>query len=589
MNITKDTTNIFKLISKELDEFKTHSIKIAENYEFNQKKTIHENIRMYNSQFESGKIDSEGFQKFFNNIVKAPCNASTKAIKFEPKHIQIKKKPGQSDRKVWLMNRDFKHWMKEQNFADILYKLFYSLPIMGSAVLKIVGDKPYMVDLRNLVVEQSADEIKNANYVIEQHFYTPNQIRKQKWDKKAIKEAIDHWRNTDEKYIRVLERYGEVQDEKGEWTYRRVIAYIPEGSFYRGKEPIASGLAPISGIVLDDIEIDEEDFPYRDFHFEKIPGRWLGVSRIEILRDPQVRTNEITNLRVKSSYFSTLNIFQTMDANFNKSLVHDVANGDVVKTMARIERVPTEERNLAAMNIEERMWLSSRDEQTFTHDVVRGERLPAGTPLGSAQMAAAMVQSYFEMIQKDIASQIKKFVINDVIPNFKASKGHYINLVGEDLEEYQQLVVEIKWIDKIMEFIKKNKKIPSKTQADAMKQVIADKQEASDIFIPADFYKNVDYLIEIEITGQYKDSRVESANNLMILQAVAADPTLLTDPIKRKIFAEVLESMGKNITDFGSPQVNPIEQSVQENVGGGISKANLPQNLQTVGGEDIQV
>jgi hypothetical protein len=584
-----NTTNIFKSINQELEEFKTRSIKIAENYEFNQKKTINENIRMYNSQFESGKFDSEGFQKFFNNIVKAPCNTATKAIKFDPKHIQIKKRPGQSDRKVWLMNRDFSYWMKEQNFAEILSKIFYSLPIMGSAVLKIVNGKPYMVDLRNLVNEQAADSLKDASYVIEQHYYTVSQLRKQNWDKNKIKEVIDAWRNTDEKYIRVLERYGEVEDEKGEWTYRRVIAYVPDGSFYNGKEPIASGLSPSRGIVLDDIEINEDDFPYRDFHFEKIPGRWLGVGRVEILRDPQVRTNEITNLRVKSSYFSTLNIFQTMDSNFNKSLVHDVANGDVVKTMARIERIPTEERNLTAMDLEERKWLATRDEQTFTHDVVRGERLPAGTPLGSAQIAAAMIQSYFEMIQKDVASQIKKFVVNDVIPNFKSTKEHYINLIGDDLEEYQKLVIEIKWIDKLMEFIKKNNKIPSKSQADAMKQVIAEKQKASDIFIPAEYYKDVDYLVEIEITGQYKDSRIEAANNLMILQAIGTDPTLLVDPVKRKIFAEILESMGKNITDFGSPQVNPIEQSVQENVGGGISKASLPQNIQTVGTEEIQV
>ena len=586
---TTNTTDIFKLINQEIEEFRNDSIKIAGNYEFNQSKTTQENIRMYNSQFESGKIDSEGFQKFFNNIVKAPCNNATKAIKFEPKHIRIRKKPGQSDRKVWLMNRDFQYWMKEQSFTDILYKLFSDLPKMGSAVLKIVGRKPYMVDLRNLVIEQSADTIRDAAYVIEQHYYTPSQLRKQGWDKKKIKEVLDHFRGTEDKYIRVLERYGEVEDEKGEWTYRRVIAYVPEGSFYNGKEPLDEAFTSISGIVLDDVEIDEDEFPYRDFHFEKIPGRWLGVSRIEILRDPQVRTNEITNLRVKSSYFATLNIFQTMDANFNKSLVHDVANGDVVKTMARIERVPTEERNLTAMSLEERGWLASRDEQTFTHDVVRGERPPAGTPLGSAQMALAMVQSYFEMIQKDVASQIKKFIVSDVIPNFKSTKEHYVNLVGDDLEEYQKLVIEVKWIDKLMEFIKDKKKIPSKVQADAMKQIIADKQEASDIYVPAKYYENVDYLVEIEITGQYKDSRVEAANNLMILQSIGTDPTLLTDPNKRKIFAEILEGMGKNITDFGSPQVNQIEQSVQENVGGGISKANLPQNLQTVGTEGIEV
>ena len=37
---------------------------------------------------------------------------------------------------------------------------------------------------------------------------------------------------------------------------------------------------------------------------------------------------------------------------------------------------------------ETQKWNAIRDENTMSYDVVQGERLPAGTPLGSAQIAA---------------------------------------------------------------------------------------------------------------------------------------------------------------------------------------------------------
>ena len=86
-----ETFDIFKQINKEIDEYRNTNIKIADSYFFNQRKIINENIRAYNSQFEGGEVDSEGFRKFYNNIVKSPCNTSTKALKFEPKHIIIRK------------------------------------------------------------------------------------------------------------------------------------------------------------------------------------------------------------------------------------------------------------------------------------------------------------------------------------------------------------------------------------------------------------------------------------------------------------------------------------------------------------------
>ncbi len=572
-----NNTEIFKTISDEIQNYNTEYAVVVDNFKFRQREIIEKIIRLYNSNFKDGPIDKEGFKKYFKNIVRNPCNSAMKAITFDLKDIMIVPAPGQSELKTWLMDRDFKYWAKENKINKILSRMFLELPIFGSVVLKKVKDKFYFVDLRNLINEQAADRLVDSSYVIELHNYSPHELRKKNWDN--IEEAINMWRDTKQPYLRIVERYGEVPESEfggdpNKWVYSRFIVYIPEREL---GDRLDTGSA---GVVLDKTKIEIDEFPYREFHWEKIPGRWLGVGRVELLSDPQVRTNEIINLRVKSSYVAALNIWQTRDDNIKKNLIKDIASGQVLTAMDRIERIPTEDRNFVAFDNEERGWSGNRDEVSFTYDVVRGERMPAGTPLGSAQMAASMILSYFEHIKKGIASDFKEMMFNDIIPSFKKTKEHYLKLVGEDLDKWKNLQIEHKAFEELFHFLKTKKKIPSPVQYDAIKAVISKKVGEKDILIPNDFYKDLKYSIDIVITGQDRDLRMQAANMAMILQTLVADPTVLTDPAKRKVFGKQLEAVGLNIHDIVSEDMSPeqiIGQKVGEQKGGGISRPNIPQ------------
>ncbi len=585
-------SKIFSTISEEVNEFKTDEVTVVDNFTFKQRETIEKILRLYNSKFKDGETDKEGFRKYFKNIVKNPCHSAMKAIKFTPADIMILPAPGQSSLKAWLMDRDFKQWIKEKNFGRVLNRIFSELPIFGSVVLKLIKDEFHFVDLRNLINEQSSDNLKDAQYVIEQHWYTPHELRKQKWDN--IEEVIEQWRVSKQPYIRVLERYGEVSKEEfggnpDEYTYSRFIVYIPESDLEDRLD------VHKSGVILDKAEISPEEFPYREFHWEKIPGRWLGIGRVELLSDPQVRTNEIVNLRVKSSYVAGLNIWQTRDDNIKKNLIKDIGQGQVLRTMDRIERVPTEERNTFSFSDEEQSWLGNRDEVSFTYDSFRGERSPAGTPLGSMQMSVEMMTSYFEHIKQNVASALKVVIYNDIIPTFKKTKEHYLKLVGEDLEKWNELRIEMKANEELLRQLKKEKRIPSAAQFEAIKSVISKKQKKreEDVFVPSDLYKDLKYVIDIVITGQDRDVRVEAANMAMALQTMTADPTVLTDPAKRKIFGKQLEAVGINIHDIAQSEQEPLQRKIEEQAGqqgpvrspgqkgGGISGPSMPSTLKS--------
>ncbi len=579
--------NIFKQVSEEIQDFKTSEVKIVDNFTFRQKDTIEKITRLYNSRFKEGDVDKEGFKKYFKNIVRNPCHSAMKAIKFTPSDIMVVPAAGQDELKAWIMDRDLKYWMKENGFSKFLNRLFSELPIFGSAVIKIVNGKLHFVDLRNLAVEQSADTLKDSSYVIEEHHYSPHELRKQKWDKDKIEEAIEMWRATDMPYIRVIERYGEVPasefgGDENDYVYSRYISYVPESEIDKrmGMEVRSSG------VVLDQTKISPEEFPYREYHWEKIPGRWLGVGRVELLADPQVRTNEIVNLRVKSSYVAGLNIWQTRDDNIKKNLIKDIANGQVLTTMDRIETVPTEERNLGAFVQEEGGWLNNRDEVAFTYDTFRGERSPAGTPLGAMQMSVQMMASYFEHIRQSIASDVKDLIYSDIVPMFRQSGEHYLKLVGEDLDKWKQLKVKNKTSLALLEFLLEKGQMPTPVQEDVIKQTIERKVRDGNesALIPKDYYKDLKYSIDIIITGQERDMRVQSANMAMALQTMIADPTVLTDPAKRKVFGKQLEAVGINIADITPEEMSnaqpPVEQRA-ERQGGGISAPSMPQNMQT--------
>jgi len=579
----------FNRIKNEVNEFQNESIQLTSYYEYNQKLTLEEVIRLYNSRFEKGEFDSQGFRKYFFNIVRNPCHVSAKAIDFDTKDIMILPVGGHNSMWAWLMDKDLKHWIKESGFSKILNEVFFNLPIYGSVVLKKAKDKLHVVDLRNFIVEQSADSLKSAAYIIEQHRYTPYELRQSGWNN--VEEAISAWRETQETYIRIVERYGELTEEEInngsplKHKFMRTIAFIPEGRDITQTDlerwNIGSG-----GVILEEDEVDS--IPYREIHWEKIPGRWLGVGRVEILSDSQMRTNELVNLRVKSSYFSTLNLFFSRDDNVKKNLLQDLANGDVITAMDRIERVPTEDRALSSIDLEERKWSGLRDEITLTHDVIRGERPPAGTPLGSSQMAAQMIMSYFEGVKENVAIEIKDIIYNDIIPMFKKQGEHYLKLVGEDLEKWNRLLSISKTNKEIFKFLKKNKTLPTKDQYDIMKKSIAEKtkQKKEDILVPKNAYKDIKYKVDIVITGEAKNVEVQMANNSMILQMLQQDPDILRDPSKRKIFTRVLESVGLQIEDLDGGELSK-EQMMTQNVakGGGISKPpSIPQGGQVAGG-----
>jgi len=152
-------------IRREIEEYK-EDITIVDGVEFNQKETIEKIHRILNSKFIHGEVDTDGDRKHFFNIVRNPCGVETKATDFDTKHIRIVTADTGNPKKTWFFERDLKFWMKDKNFGRVLNRIFEDRPKFGTVVIKTINGTPHFVDLRNFMMETSANTLDDSNYII---------------------------------------------------------------------------------------------------------------------------------------------------------------------------------------------------------------------------------------------------------------------------------------------------------------------------------------------------------------------------------------------------------------------------------------
>jgi len=239
---------------------------------------------------------------------------------------------------------------------------------------------------------------------------------------------------------------------------------------------------------------------------------------------------------------------------------------------------------------------------TFSYDVVQGERLPAGTPLGSANLAITQTLSYFEGIQEEIALGVKELLYKVIIPQFEKEQSieHTLRIVGQDLDKYIEMIKNQLVFEELIRMIVDNtSKFPTNEDRDAIGIAISEsiKQGKEKILtVPKGYYKDIKYDVDIDITGESIDTRVRQATIFSILQAVTADPTMTKDPVKRKILYMMMENGGISPDDIFDVEKKDIEDVIPMErgasgaggAGGGVSSpmalgANIPgQGMQTV-------
>jgi uncharacterized protein YlxP (DUF503 family) len=155
---------------------------------------------------------------------------------------------------------------------------------------------------------------------------------------------------------------------------------------------------------------------------------------------------------------------------------------------------------------------------------------------------------------------------------------HILNLLGDDglSEKLLDILVSQRVARKKIENIM-NGKIISPEEEQVLKQVTTETIKHENITISKDLYKDFEYKVDVDITGESIDLSQRITTLQVALQMIGSNPTITQDPVTKKIFFKLLDMGGINPKEFDtieSQQFAPLGAPVAQ-MGGSMSR--VPQ------------
>lgn len=580
-------TNIFEQIRIEKDSFLNNYIYPVPGLSFSQYQTI-KRIHLYsNDRFENGQYYGNK-EKIFFNIVNNPTELATAMLDFDTKHIKPYSNSLNKQDKLFIFQKEMEYYFKKYKFSSLLNNLAEEVARYGSAVVKKTPSGIDIVDIRKLIIDPSVSRINKSRFIIIEHDYTATELReladKNGWDKDAVETAINKFgQNTspnsyvDEEgnyntiqstpYIKVYERWGEVPEKffdkkaKGNKYVKSLyfIAGVDAQQFNEDGKPINE-----EGEILFKSRWYKE-YPFKDFHYTKTKGRWLGVGIVEKLFPIQIRFNELKNQQRFAMELSSKHLFQSTKGSIYNNLLTDVDNGELLIAKEKIEPIINEERNLSAFNKEEQSYYKAMQDLTFSYEAVRGDIDPnakATTASISSQRASSIFDFKRENIANDFRDFLNDFVKDDIIKEI--SPEHILIFTGsvDEVNIFDEKFAQAKttryYISNLIKGKYFNQGVDIQQDLNTFKdKILLDlKRGVIDraTIIKQDYFKDSDIWLDFNIANEAIDPTSMFNGSNSVLVTLGQNAEVMTNPLLRPVFNKYMESLG----------INPIELELSE-------------------------
>ena len=629
--------SIFAQIRKEQWDFMFNWISIVPGYPFNQYYTIKRAHLYLNSKYlgDGGVYSTAsttdnasdlnlntalfaGYDKIFYNIVLPPCEVAMRMLNIDTKDIRLWPMNPESEFSTWLLEKELRQWLKGHKFGIVLNKLAEEAPRYGSVVLEKTTDGANVVDLRRLILDPTVEKIQDSRFVTTITYMTPTQLRNTGWDSDAIEEAISKYENMNTQepyedqmvnvnimrstpYIKVFKRYGEVPawwlDEKlkGKKQGSEMVRalFIVAGADWLMKQNDGKPVVDM-GVVLFKSKWRKE-WPFKDFHYMKTRGRWLGVGIVEMLFDVQERFNELKNQKRISMQISALHLFQTQDKSVVRNVLTDLQSGDIMLSGKNggITPIENEERNLAAWKEEEESYGMQTDKLSFAYEALRGDTGDASTPLGTTQIAVAQGTSVFAFKKENLSLFLQEFFNDLVLPELMKdmTPEHIMRFTGsaQEIQKLDQAAAEVHANNYVKDELLKGRLVtPQDFDAAKSKALGAYRKLGGNRFlkIKENFYSDAEFEFDFLVTPEQADPAKMATNIQAVLSEAAQNPAILQDPRLKLLFYKLCDQLGVSQAEIelADQQANDMQQQQGGNapppgggsqVGGGFSANSL--------------
>jgi hypothetical protein len=558
--------NIYEFIRKQRNDYQTRDITIVDGLQYSQYKTLN-TVELYaNDTFESGNTDELGFEKPFNNVSTDKVKRETTKTDLDRKDMNVESVDDISiDGQVrsMLLRRKASNWMTGTKFGVLLNKWTRTRSKYGGALLKRIM-KNGKVELRvpawkDMVTDQT-DIL--GGVVIERHFYSPAELKKMDGIWENVDDAIESAKqNKDDNktigndtlsyYVEVWEVHGILPEtylkEDGDPT-----KFIPQMHVVCGIDSYSEnddGTLTEKGLTL--FKGEEDEIPYKYLTRESVPGRGLGKGVVEELFQEQIWTNDAVNEEKRLMHIAGKVFFHKQPGVDGKKLPSNllkIDNGTLLE--APISMVNSVPGSIPQFGNTMERWQRSADRKTNSQPAITGEGVPANTPYASLQLQNQELNSDFDYRREEAGLFWEEVFMDWLVPQWIKELKRDGALTSEFSRE------ELEWIDaKTLGKYALDMQIESVIAGQPMQA-----EEATGIVqgamnerpvtpirkvtFPKDYFDDWEYKVRFYATNEARNKAVQDISATTILQSIAQDPTLLTDPIKSKIFLPILERNG---------------------------------------------
>lgn len=548
-------------------------LKNTGGWKYSQKDTLDDITLVCASKFKTGDIDEQGQQKLYLNTSTFGRDVAVKNTDLDVKNFVFKPETRADKATSYLTSKRFSNWAKKEELGVTINEVGDDVPTYGSAVIKRCGDELERIPLQSLINSPTATSLEEAvesdGYVIQQHELSYYQAKEYKdWN---IEKMYDGTKVYYEMYA-LLPRYA-LTEEKA--------AFVSKGD----KEEKVWSMSVLSeGKVVYCTEIDEEDFPYEEVHWERVVGRWLGRGVIESSFENQKAMNMIANLQKRGMLWSSKRIFQTQGDTAGKNLIKNVSDGQVLEVGPNglITQVNSSSQALPDYNAGMNLWGENLKQKTFTFEVATGESMPSATPFRLGVILSDAAASYFERKRENIGLFWARVFWEQCVPIFKkeieddhvyieSGDTGYNMLFENVLQNYtNQFYIDMMKADEITH-------IPTYEE---VQQMITKKIDGMLMFkiMKEDMDKLQDKLI-LDLTGESRDFKGEDATLTTMFQTLSQKG----DP-RAEYFLEEIALRNNMVL----PPIKQMQGATPEQAPGAsaISNTNTPQQAsvaQTIG------
>lgn len=581
--------NIFSQIRQEESDFFYQYINIVPGYSFNQYQTI-KRIHLYlNNKFE-GSATYLNREKLFFNVVVPACEVATKMLNVDTKDIRLIAQDPKTYFATYLLEKELKQWLKTSKMANVLNQIAEQAPKFGSVVLEKTKDGAKVVDIRKLILDPSVESITDSRFVTTIHYMTPTELRATGWD--DVEAAIERFGNgtgqqtyedqsggmnqlQSTPYIKVVKRYGEVPKwwiDGGKSEEMVKALFIVAGADQQQKNDQGQEVGE-AGIVLFKSRW-YKDWPYKDFHYNKIMGRWLGLGIVESLFDVQVRINELKNQKRVSMEVSTIHLFQTKDKQIVRNVLTDLESGDVLLSPNGIEPVANEERNLSAFESEEASYIQQAQRVSFAYDAVSGETVAASTTATAVMNAQQQATSTFGFKRENFTNMLRDFFNDLVLQNLlrDLTPEHIMRFTGtsQELQKLDDAASQVHANDFIKQSILSGKNVtPEMVDTEKQRAIDTYRKMGDNRFlkIKDSFYKDIKFEFDFNIGNEQLNPQTVATNTQALLAQY--NPQAMNDPLYKLLYSKYAEALGisQGEIEMANEQRDQVIQNNPEQLG----------------------